>query len=864
MITAMKIFQHAERSESRAGLRAEDIHKWIDGFFDAESFDDCLKTGRKPAYDPYNHRKYRHCAEALEDAYKEFEGRYTREQIKAVFESHLRDDYNGYIPCQADFENGTFTEKYHETGNREAILSEAELAEYFKGMDDPKKQAPQLSSGFYWRIVWPTVIAAVLFAVSSFTIIVPLFRQSMLDQKKEMIRELTQTAASAIAFYVHQEKSGQMTRAAAQAEAAAEVAQLRYGDEGKDYFWITDMHPVMVMHPYRPDLTGQDLTDYTDSEDKSGKKLFAKFVQLVKNSGEGYLAYRWQWKDDPTRTAPKLSYVRGIPEWDWIIGTGIYIHDVEAEMTRLSRKLLIADGLIALTLFAILGYLVFQSRRIEQERACAETGLREAKNRYRALVEASSEGSLLEVDGKTVYANQAMRRMTGFNEEELAAMDIRDLLAPNVEANTLAAEHLQKLYAEESSSAEFEAVLQTKDRRTVEVWVSASRIFFSQKRGHVFLFGNLSRGQEETLRGFHNTASSPSAVPGDRPLSDLQHRIEQSQTAGEVVHLLKELPSGIRTLTDGGTRPEILRKIIGEAFDAAIRRFITLSLETAPAPAVPFAFLSLGSNARHDMTLFSDQDNALIFADVPADRLIETRRQFLRIGDEVCGRLKQAGCPYCHGGLMAANPKWCLSLSEWKQQFKTWILEATPQSIRDVNVFLDMRCAFGSDGLVQELKEYVQALTQKSPEFFMHYANNCLQYKAPLTLLGNLKTQKQAGKKTLNIKENLKPIETFARIYALKNNLPEIGTLERIRRLQELEILQPQTGLEISYIFNYLWQLRFYNQLSAADGLPAVSDEVDIEALTDIERQNLKNVLSKISTFQTKLSYDFLGTAAGR
>jgi len=326
------------------------------------------------------------------------------------------------------------------------------------------------------------------------------------------------------------------------------------------------------------------------------------------------------------------------------------------------------------------------------------------------------------------------------------------------------------------------------------------------------------------------------------------------------VQILKELPGQVRALTDRGTRPEILRQIIGESFDAAIRRFIALSLEAAPAD-VSFAFLSLGSNARHDMTLFSDQDNALIFADVPPDRLTETRRRFLRLGDEVCGRLKQAGCPWCPGGIMAANPKWCLSLSEWKNHFKRWILEATPQSILEVNVFLDIRCASGSEELVQELKEYVHALTQKNPEFFMHYAANCLQYKAPLTLFGHLKGQKQGSKKTINIKESIKPVETFARIYALKHNLPEIGTLDRIRRLQELGILQEQTAKEMIYALNFLWQLRFYHQLATTDGMPAVNDELDIETLTDIERQTLQNVLSKTALFQTKLSYDFLGSA---
>ena len=324
----MKISAHADQSEKLAGIRGEDIHKWIDGFFDAEGFDHFLRTGSRRGYNPYNHRKYRHCAEALEDACREFEGKYTREQIKAVFESHLRDDYNGMIPLQEDFESGMFAEKYHEADEPdtpEKILSESELAEYFKGKryDGYNKRQKKLSAGFYWRIVWPTVIAALLFGASAFTIIVPVFRTSMMKQKKEMIKELTATAASAIAFYIHQEKEGILSRSEAQRQASAEVAELRYGVGNKDYFWITDMQQKMVMHPYRPELVGKDLSDYSDRENKSGKKLFVDSVELVKANNEGYLEYLWQWMDDPSRADPKLSFVQGIPEWGWVIGTGI-------------------------------------------------------------------------------------------------------------------------------------------------------------------------------------------------------------------------------------------------------------------------------------------------------------------------------------------------------------------------------------------------------------------------------------------------------------------------------------------------------------------------------------------------------------
>ena len=127
-----------------------------------------------------------------------------------------------------------------------------------------------------------------------------------------------------------------MTREQAQREAAARIELLRYGDEGKDYFWITDMHPTMVMHPYLPELDGQDLTNY---EDQRGKTLFVAFVEAVRENGSGFVDYYWQWKDDPDRIVPKLSYVEEFEPWQWVIGTGIYIEDVNAAIARVPALL---------------------------------------------------------------------------------------------------------------------------------------------------------------------------------------------------------------------------------------------------------------------------------------------------------------------------------------------------------------------------------------------------------------------------------------------------------------------------------------------------------------------------------------------
>ncbi len=180
---------------------------------------------------------------------------------------------------------------------------------------------------FVLRIFLPTLIAIGLFLAAIWGIILPSFEQTLLDRKREMIRELTNSAWSILASYERDEQNGLLTREQAQALAITRIEALRYGPEGKDYFWIQDMQPRMIMHPYRTDLNGQELLSFTDPR---GVRIFVEFADLVRREGEGYIDYVWQWKDDPQRLEPKESYVKGFAPWGWIIGTGIYTDDVHA------------------------------------------------------------------------------------------------------------------------------------------------------------------------------------------------------------------------------------------------------------------------------------------------------------------------------------------------------------------------------------------------------------------------------------------------------------------------------------------------------------------------------------------------------
>jgi len=595
---------------------------------------------------------------------------------------------------------------------------------------------------------------------------------------------------------------------------------MRYGEENKDYFWITDMYPKMIMHPYNKNLIGTDLSDYRDQKNKSGIKLFLEFVNIVKKDGEGYLKYWWQWKDDSSQIVPKLSYVKGIPEWGWIIGTGVYINDVEDEIIHIRNKLLWAFAIISIGLILILINVIIQSHKIESNKLRAETGLKEAKDRYRAFVESSNEGYILELEGVNIFSNVIVNRLFGYTEQEIGSKKIWELLTPDVSINDFARKHLQEMLYGKTNSKSFEAQIMTKNGRNIDVIISTSSIFLSKKNGHVISIKPIVHKEaDEILKNYGSTQIFSEAFFASKPISkicrvltknelttidenqdfikentpaylalraiensnnneilvknnldkpigmigykefardyvglpfELIKEIEESNSVGHVIHTLNRVPLLIREMSMYGAKPDALRSTIGKMFEASIKSFINFSIETLGKPPIPFAFVSLGSNARHEMTMFSDQDNALIFADPEAEELEKVRRYFLKLSDGVCSKLNKAGYPYCPGGIMAVNPKWCLSLSEWKAKFSDWIKNATKKSILEVNIFLDIKNVFGKKSLTDDLFAHIFELIRLNPQFFIHISRNCLSYKTPINLLGNIRTETRDGIKTIN------------------------------------------------------------------------------------------------------------------
>jgi len=293
------------------------------------------------------------------------------------------------------------------------------------------------------RILLPVVMTIASFVGTIFLLILPILENRMMTDKREMIRELTETAWSVLDFFREKEMTGRLSENQARLQALASLRALRYGPEKKDYFWVNDMHPHLIMHPYRPDLEGKDISGFTDP---NGKKLFVEFVKSVKTAGAGYVDYQWQWKDDPLRIVPKISYVKGFEPWGWIVGTGIYVEDVRNEIAAITRRLTYVCLAILLLIVGLSGYTVWQSAASERRRHLADTALRESEEKYRLLAETAHEFILaFDPAGRISYANSAWLKASGFDPVAIRKMNMADILP--IDRQAAFEKHLENLLA---------------------------------------------------------------------------------------------------------------------------------------------------------------------------------------------------------------------------------------------------------------------------------------------------------------------------------------------------------------------------------------------------------------------------------
>ncbi|MDR7238253.1 DUF294 nucleotidyltransferase-like domain-containing protein [Neobacillus drentensis] len=227
---------------------------------------------------------------------------------------------------------------------------------------------------------------------------------------------------------------------------------------------------------------------------------------------------------------------------------------------------------------------------------------------------------------------------------------------------------------------------------------------------------------------------------------------------------------------------------LNKLHDSLIKQVLDISLKEVIArygpPPAAFSFFVMGSAGRFEQSIWSDQDHGIIYL----DSTTEAKTYFLSLGKEISKGLYQVGYPYCDGGVMAGNPFWCKSNTEWQKQVNSWALDASWESLRYLLIFIDGRSIYGQHQLLEQLKSLVYQTIPKE-RLLPRLTTNTLHIKKGIGVLGQLLVETHgAHTGSLNIKETaLFPYVNAARLFAVKENLLETSTLSRIDKLQLLD-----------------------------------------------------------------------------
>jgi len=343
---------------------------------------------------------------------------------------------------------------------------------------------------------------------------------------------------------------------------------------------------------------------------------------------------------------------------------------------------------------------------------------------------------------------------------------------------------------------------------------------------------------------------------GPRELGASIRRATQVSTLAHVAHGIRQL--GRAMLARGVAAPQ-LTKLLSSLNDKLAQRVVELEVEHADLADVDFCWVALGSEARAEQTLFSDQDNGLVF-DPAGRKPAEVRARLLPVARAINQALAECGFPLCKGEIMAGNPAWCLSVAEWREHFAGWLGEPDPAALLHACIFFDLRPVYGNRELVRELQAWLSQAAPRNRRFLLHLVHNAMQRRPPLGFLRGFAVE-SAGEHPGTIDLKLRGTALFvdaARACALANGLTAVSTEERLRL--SAEGIGVSAGEVAAWVdsFHFLQVLRLRLQLQLGEAGKELHNCLDPDALNKLDRRILIEALRQAGRLQK-----LLGAALG-
>jgi CBS domain-containing protein len=319
------------------------------------------------------------------------------------------------------------------------------------------------------------------------------------------------------------------------------------------------------------------------------------------------------------------------------------------------------------------------------------------------------------------------------------------------------------------------------------------------------------------------------------------------RAAGQIPHLFL-------LLARAGVPPRDIGRVLSLQHDTVVTRLIDFSLaRRGPAP-MPWSWLDLGSAARREFTLASDQDNALAYADPEPDAAEAVDAYFARLGADVNDGLVRCGIGLDNNGVLAGDRQWRMSTRGWLQTFEDSMREPDESHLIRATVAFDFRSAAGGLTIAPELTERMRA-ARRHPQFMRLMARTATGYPVALGFRGQLATGQHGDPPgRLDVKRGaIIPLVNLVRFHALAGGVTISGTIDRIEGAASLGVLERGTADGLREAFEVINRIRFEHHATQVQAGLTPDNLLDPEALAPIARTDLREALHVVRRAEKRI-----------
>lgn len=335
-------------------------------------------------------------------------------------------------------------------------------------------------------------------------------------------------------------------------------------------------------------------------------------------------------------------------------------------------------------------------------------------------------------------------------------------------------------------------------------------------------------------------------------LVHLARTIATAKSLQTLVGLRKDVASLVEMMLAHGAAAGQILRIVTTLNDRTVQRVIELNLQRRN-PGIAFTWLVFGSEARHEQTLVTDQDNGILFECPPGEKEDAVRAKLLPLARQINEDLAECGFAWCKGNIMASNPKLCLSAREWNRWYDSFIECSTPENLLNSSIFLDMRPVWGDTSAAERMFDKVREKVRKNSLFQKMLAGNALHNRPPLNLFRGF-VFVRGEKNTIDLKvQGLSPFVDAARVFAFANGIPATSTLERIEALAEKNAFDDKDAKAWIESYGLIQLLRMHNQQAQVKAGKAPNNRINTNDLNQLDRRILRESFRQAQRLQQKL-----------